>query len=77
MLFYRLGNNNKTDQGDGGFGKGGIEKGYIGEGGCEGITLCLSLTKETVGAQRPVLRVKEPKRLVCAVHGRAREAKTH
>jgi hypothetical protein len=26
MLFYRLGNNNKTDQGDGGFGKGGIEK---------------------------------------------------
>jgi hypothetical protein len=32
-LFYRLGNNNKTDQGDEGFGKGGLEYGDIGEGG--------------------------------------------
>jgi hypothetical protein len=55
MMFYRLGNNNQTDQGNEteGLKMEVIRGGGVGEGGCEGIILCLSLTKETytVGSQ--------------------------
>jgi hypothetical protein len=49
MMFYRLGNNNQTDQGNEteGLKMEVIRGGGVGEGGCEGIILCLSLTKET------------------------------
>jgi hypothetical protein len=50
-MFYRLGNNNKNDQGDEvkglereGYREDEMGEGEIGEGRCEEIILCLSLT---------------------------------